>query len=156
MAAIALTLRGIFNEVYISSAVRYDQLFPYGTHPDLDKYWSSENCTIIHDGNEYTRLEKIMTTLASSPLALSYLRVCCQNIKGKYNCSKCFKCLVTMIGLTCADVLPISKTFASRINIQKVKNMYYDYSLKYNLLGEEMIDMLKKQNKYPKLTFSRR
>jgi hypothetical protein len=147
LAAVALFLRGMMKKMYIAGAVRKDKLFPYGTHPQLDKNWATEKMHITHDGTEYCRLEKIMHRVGKSPLALKYLHVCTQNIKGKYNCSKCFKCLTTMIELVCSRTLAKSKTFEHNINLQDVKNMYYDYSLLYNILGEANLEELIKQKR---------
>jgi hypothetical protein len=151
LAAVGLFLSKELGEIYISGAVRRDKLFPYGTHPDLDKLWSTENQTLIHEGSEYCRLEKVMNKVGKSPLALRHLHVCTQNIKGKYNCSKCFKCMTTMIELVCADVLDKSSTFDRKIDLNSVRKMHYDYSLLYNILGEASFEELKKQNREPEL-----
>ena len=137
--------------VFVPGAVRNDQLFPYGTHPELDKLWSTETLTISSDGGEHDRIGKITSLVSKSPLALKHLRVCTQNIKGKYNCSHCFKCLMTMLYLEGASALSQSKTFDHKIDLEAVKKMYYDYKLKYNIQGEMALAMLKKQNKDPEL-----
>ncbi len=144
LAAIALFLRRELKQVLIPGAVRDDQLFPYGTHPDLDPLWSTENMTINSDGGEHDRIGKITTLVSKSPLALQYLRVCTQNIKGKYNCSRCFKCLMTMFYLQGSDALSKAKTFDDTIDLQAVRNMYYDYGLKYNIQGEQALALLRK------------
>ncbi len=151
LAAVALFLGSGLKTAFISGAVRSDMLFPYGTHPALDKYWSTENTSIEHVGTEYNRLEKIMNKVSKSPLALRYLHVCTQNIKGEYNCSKCYKCLITMLGLSCARVLDRQSAFDKKIDLEAVKNMYYDYALLYNLQGEANLLELKRQNIYPEL-----
>ncbi len=151
LASVALFLGSGFKEVFISGAVKKDMLFPYGTHPDLDKYWSTENTSVVHFGTEYDRLEKVMNVVSKSPTALAYLHVCTQNIKGKYNCSKCFKCLTTMIELACANVLEKQHAFDKKIDLESVRSMYYDYSLLYNVQGEAHLAQLKKQNIYPDL-----
>ena len=147
LAAVAMMFRRSLKDVYISSAVRKDQLFPYGTHPDLDPLWSTENQAIHHDGTEYTRFEKVLKRISKSPLALKHLRVCNQNIKGSYNCSKCFKCLVTMIQLESAGVLEKVPTFSHALDLDKVRAMRYDYKLKYNLLVEVCLDKLQKDKR---------
>ncbi|MGI8419706.1 MAG: hypothetical protein ACR2LN_03605 [Candidatus Levyibacteriota bacterium] len=151
LGAVALLLRQGLKQVYIAGAVKDDQLFPYGTHPHLDKLWSTETLTIQSDGGEHDRIEKITEVISKSSLALKYLRVCAQNIKGKYNCSHCYKCLITMIYLTGADALKKAATFDNVLDPELVKKMYYDYRLKYNIQGEMALALLIKLNKYPKI-----
>jgi hypothetical protein len=151
LAALALFLRKNMKQMLVPGAVRNDQLFPYGTHPELDKLWSTETLTIQSDGGEHDRIGKITSLVSKSSLALKYLRVCTQNIKGKYNCSRCFKCLMTMMYLEGSNALTKSKTFDRKIDLDAVKKMYYDYKLKYNIQGEMALAMLKKQKKAPGL-----
>lgn len=151
LAAAALLLRKKFRKVFIPGAVRQDEIFPYGTHPDLDKLWSTETLGFVHDGTEYNRLGKIEHGIARSPLALKYLRVCAQNVKGKYNCSKCYKCLMTMIQLICARGFDQAQTFDKPLDLDAVRNMYYDYKLKYNFQGEANLALLRRQNREPEL-----
>jgi hypothetical protein len=147
LAAIALLLRGGLTKVFVSTAVRNNELFPYGTHPHLDKLWSSETLSIESIGGEYNRLEKIINVVGKSPLALKYLRVCTQNIKGKYNCSSCHKCLMTMMYLHYCGVLNKAKTFDNEIDLTRVRNMYYDYKLKYNTQAEAILKLFKKEKR---------
>jgi hypothetical protein len=151
MAAVGFFLRKNIQKLYIAGAVRKDELFPYGTHPDLDKLWSTEYLSIAHDGTEYNRFEKIINVISKSNLAFKYLRVCPQNIKGKYNCSKCFKCLITMIYLICAKALNKFETFDKKIDLNLVRKMYYNYDLFYNKQGETGLHYLQKYNLEPEL-----
>lgn len=146
LAAVGLFLGQEFKNIFIPAGLRKDEVFPYGTHPDLDKLWSTEKTEFIHDGTEYNRLGKILNVVSKSDLALRYLRVCSQNIKGKYNCSKCYKCLQTMIELVCANALYQAKTF-DKLDLKAVRNMYYDYKLNYNLQGEANLKILKKEKR---------
>ena len=151
LAATALFLRADLKQLYIAGAVRTDQLFPYGTHPQLDYLWGSENLTIFHHGNEYSRFEKIIHTIAKSDLALSYLRVCTENTKGDYNCSQCTKCLRTMIQLASVEALSKAKTFKSKPDLNLVRSMYYDFSHNYQVEAEPVIAMLEKEKRSPEL-----
>jgi hypothetical protein len=151
LASIALMLRKNLKTVLIPGAVRNDQLFPYGTHPELDVLWSTEKMKVKSDGGEHDRLGKVTKLVSTSPLALKYLRVCTQNIKGKYNCSRCYKCLMTMIYLEGSGVLKHAKTFDKKIDLEAVKKMYYDYKLKYNIQGEQALALLKKKRMNPAL-----
>ncbi len=147
LGAVALFLRGGMKEIFISGAVKNNELFPYGTHPQLDKLWSTQTLSVQSIGGEHNRLEKIIHVVSKSPLALKYLRVCTQNIKGKYNCSRCHKCLITMIYLYSADVLKEAKTFDPVLDLSLVKQMYYDYKFKYNTQAEAILAFLKREKR---------
>ncbi len=151
LAAVALFLRKQMKNMLIPGAVRNDQLFPYGTHPELDVLWSTETLKVKSDGGEHDRMGKVTSLVSKSPLALKYLRVCTQNLEGKYNCSRCYKCLMTMIYLAGSNALSQSKTFERKINIEAVRRMYYDYKLKYNIQGEQALALLKQKKISPAL-----
>lgn len=146
LAAVGLFLSNGLAKVFIPAGLQKNDLFPYGTHPELDKLWSTETVSFSHDGTEYDRLGKIINSISKSPLALKYLRVCSQNLKGKYNCSRCYKCLQTMIGLVCAGTLQNARTFG-KLDIREVSNMYYDYASRYNLQGEASLSVLRGQKR---------
>ena len=151
LAGVALFLGKGLGTVLIPASVQQDNKFPYGTRPDLDKLWSTETVNVVSDGSEYDRLGKVMHGVGQSPLALKYLRVCVQNIKGKYNCSRCYKCLQTMIELECAGTLQQARTFETKLDLDAVRRMYYDYALKYNKQGEANLEVLREQNRNPEL-----
>jgi hypothetical protein len=116
LAAIALCLRGKLGKVYIPSSVSLSQQIPWGTHPSIDHLWGTEKLTIVHDGTDVTRLEKVKREVAKSPVALTHLRVCYMNVRDTYNCCRCEKCLRTMIILKIAGVLDQAKTFSPTID----------------------------------------
>ena len=95
LASVAILLQDIIGKIYIPSSYNTQDLFPWGTHPDTDALWSTEDMQIIHDKCE-ARIDKIKT-ISNYDVALNHLRVCWQS--GLYNCSKCEKCIRTMIGL---------------------------------------------------------
>ncbi len=151
LAAVALFLGDGLGKVFIPASVKKDNVFAYGTRPDLDPLWSTEALQVVSDGSEYDRLGKVMHGVGQSPLALAHLRVCVQNIKGKYNCSSCYKCLQTMIELECAGTLQDASTFEKKLDLDLVSHMYYDYKLKYNVQGEANLEELRKQKRNPAL-----
>lgn len=144
LSAAGLFLRKGFKEIYIPGGMRYDQLCPYGTHPDLDPLYSTETLTFFHDGCEYNRLEKVLYSISKSPLALKYLRVCCFILKDTYNCNSCFKCLQTKIELYCAGVLDKSETLDNSMDLGQIRNIYYNCKLNFHLFGEDTLHYLKK------------
>ena len=77
-------------------AYSFSQLIPLGSHPLTDPLYSTEGVEIIHEGAEARRVDKVVK-IAESPLALSNLRVCFEDMN--INCGKCAKCLRTIIPL---------------------------------------------------------
>lgn len=120
LAAVGLFLRGAFHQIYIPSTHSVAEQIPWGSNLALDGHWSTESTTFIHDGTEATRLEKVISQIARSPLALEHLRVCFANEKGAYNCGRCDKCLRTMINLYVAGVLEKAGTFPHHIDPELV------------------------------------
>lgn len=116
LAAVGLFLRGAFHQIYIPSTHSVSEQIPWGSNLALDGHWSTESTTFIHDGTEATRLEKVISQIARSPLALKHLRVCFANERGAYNCGRCDKCLRTMINLFVAGALEKSGTFPHHID----------------------------------------
>jgi len=123
LAAVGLFLRGAFHQIYIPSTHSVAEQIPWGSNLALDGHWSTEGTTFIHDGTEATRIEKAISQIARSPLALEHLRVCFANERGAYNCGKCDKCLRTMINLYVAGALEKSSTFPHHIDPDLVAAM---------------------------------
>jgi hypothetical protein len=111
LAMIAL-LRGS-GRAYIGSTYSYAQLIPWGSHPLLDRLWSTETTKICHTGSECGRSGKIRFIARTHPELLRRLRVCW--IDGATeNCGQCEKCIRTVLDLRIAgesrlcDTLPRS------------------------------------------------
>jgi hypothetical protein len=120
LAAVGLFLRGGFHQIYIPSTHSVAEQIPWGSNLALDGHWSTEGTAFIHDGTEATRIQKVISQIARSPLALEHLRVCFANEPDTYNCGKCDKCLRTMINLYVAGVLEKCDTFPHHIDPQLV------------------------------------
>lgn len=114
LASVGLLLSKEIGKIYIPSSFHKDVLFPWASHPDLDKLWSTEGIEIIHDGCESTRLDKVRY-ISGHQIALDHLRVCLDRRAGLYNCSTCEKCIRTIISLHIAGALPQSKTFIRQL-----------------------------------------
>jgi hypothetical protein len=117
LAAIGLLLRNKYHRIYIASTHSAAQQIPWGSNLALDGLWSTEKLAFVHDGTEATRLSKVITQIAKSPVALQHLRVCYINKSGAYNCGQCDKCLRTMVNLYIADVLEQAATFPNKIDL---------------------------------------
>ena len=126
LAAAALCLRKGLDRMYVPSTYDGDNLFPWGSHPDIDHLWSTESLNIVHDGAETSRANKVAEQIAHSPSALRYLRVCYLNERGSYNCGRCDKCLRTMLNLYLAGVLDRAETFPHSIDPGHLATMAID------------------------------
>jgi hypothetical protein len=132
LAAIALCLRRKLKHAYIPSSCALEQQIPWGSHPEIDHLWGTESLSLSHDATDVTRFEKVKREIAHSSVALAHLRVCYMNVRGTYNCSRCDKCLRTMISLKIMGVLEQAKTFfpiidedlVSKLAIPK-KNVFF-------------------------------
>jgi hypothetical protein len=120
LAAAGLLLRNKYQRIYIASTHAAAQQIPWGSNLALDAHWSTEKLTFVHDGTEATRLDKVVTQVAKSPVALKHLRVCYINRAGAYNCGACDKCLRTKVNLDIAGALGQAKTFPHTIDLELV------------------------------------
>jgi hypothetical protein len=154
LAAVGLALRNGLHRLYIPATFSVEQQVPWGSHMDLDRHWSTEKLTFVHDGTEATRLDKIVWEVSKSPVALEHLRVCYMNEKGQYNCGVCDKCVRTMIHFYVAGALDKVKTFPHEIDLERVAAGPHDISGdgKYIPLGEKHnLEGLQERNMDPEL-----
>ena len=95
LASIGLEREHQYKKIYIAATYVPGYAVKNASNPQTDPLWSTETLEFIHDGT-VTRLEKIKS-LAAHQYALDLLRVCYQG--STYNCSRCEKCVRTMISL---------------------------------------------------------
>jgi len=122
LGSVALATGPAFQSVLIPASYGYKDLFPYGSHPLLDPLFSTESLSIVHDGCECTRLEKI-GRIMSSRIVLDHLRVCYQDISEGYNCGKCEKCLRTKVELALSGALQQCTTFDHDIDHRIIRDL---------------------------------
>ena len=110
----------LFDEIIISSSYSYDHksLLPWGSHPLIDNYWSTENFRINHYGADIERFEKL-EFISNFNVCLKFLRVCYLNYESAYNCGFCEKCLRTKLGLLTLDVLDKYESFENNFSFSK-------------------------------------
>jgi 7-cyano-7-deazaguanine synthase in queuosine biosynthesis len=118
LAGIAMLLDG-FNRVLIPSAESYANLDVVASHPLLDPLWSTEYCSLVHDGCELDRAEKV-AAIGDCPAVWRRLRVCWQNPNDAYNCGRCEKCIRTMLSLEAAGVLERTTAFEAELTPARV------------------------------------
>lgn len=96
-ASCLMLLKGGYSAGLIASSFPYQALsFPYGSNPITDWLLSSQAFSIVHDGAEFTRIEKI-GELTNWKEAKQNLRVCWQGQEPDKNCGRCEKCLRTIL-----------------------------------------------------------
>jgi len=103
LAAVAHLLSPRVTSATISSGLDVPRLRPWGSHPVLDVLYSGSSLSIVHDGVESSRLEKV-DRLAAWPAVLGSLMVCHEGPLGTdaLNCGQCEKCLRTRAALEAA------------------------------------------------------
>src|SRR6185312_10304747 len=111
LASMAHFLGREFRLCYIASSYPATQLVPWGSHPQLDPFYSSQHVRISHDGVELSRLQKV-ETLRGWPAALDRMYVCTSNVSQGENCGSCEKCVRTRVHLLIAGLLADAGAFA--------------------------------------------
>ena len=104
-----------FKNIYIPSTHVYEDVIPWGSHPDLDPNWSSDQIELIHDGCERNKFNKY-ELIVQDQVALKTLRVCWENRDGAYNCGKCGKCIRAMITLKVWGIQEHPGSFSSPLS----------------------------------------
>ena len=89
--------------LFVAGGYHLENPVPMGTHPAVDRLYSSQRVTIVHEGARFRRLDKIRD-LAGWPTALATLRVCPAAAGREMNCRVCEKCLSTRLELLAAGV----------------------------------------------------
>lgn len=109
LAAVAHAMGARFQNVMIASGRGYHDLSGWGSHVVTDPLFGSRALRIIHDGAEFSRVDKL-TLIAESPLAMRHLHVC-YKLQNERNCGICFKCQFTMAVLHLLGALDRCRTF---------------------------------------------
>ena len=97
IASSLMLLQNGYSAGLIASTEPYNNLvLPWGSNPVTDKLMSSDGFQIIHDGAAFTRSDKVRE-ISNWPEALQYLRVCWEGEQKDRNCSRCEKCIRTIL-----------------------------------------------------------
>ncbi len=94
LAAVGMVAR--LRELRVPASSPWSDLGPFGTHPVTDPLWSTEGLSVVHDGTDYRRMDKLRA-VADDPVLVDGLRVCMDGADG--NCGRCEKCIRTAVGL---------------------------------------------------------
>ncbi|MBD8608546.1 hypothetical protein IFT73_16950 [Aeromicrobium sp. CFBP 8757] len=119
LAAVGLALAETLGRVIIPSSYHREDLYPWGSHPDLDRWWSSSRVRFEHDAVDVTRPDKVRE-IAKHQVSLDHLRVCWENKNNAFNCGRCEKCIRTMINLRSVDALRRCKTLPTEVDAAAV------------------------------------
>jgi len=98
LAAVGHVLGGRLERVAISSSQPRWSVNPWGSHWSTDPLWSSRTVEFVHLDPDIHRLDKVRR-IAPHPLVHRHLRVCWHETGPRLNCSRCEKCMLTMLCL---------------------------------------------------------
>ena len=101
-------LKSYGNQLIIAASDWYDRLeIPWGSTPVSDYLLGGSEYSVIHDGAEFTRTQKL-AALRNWPDALNKLRVCWQGSDKSKNCMECEKCFRTFMHFLANKMKPTS------------------------------------------------
>jgi hypothetical protein len=104
LAALGHLLAARIDRLVIPSSWSYDNAQPWGSSWRLDPHWSSSRLEVVHSDASLWRTDKLLR-IAQHPLVAQHLRVCWENRAPIGNCSRCEKCVRTMLALeTCGKL----------------------------------------------------
>lgn len=117
-----------------------EQLFPWGSHPEVDPWFSNEECSLVHARCDVTRLDKT-AVVAASHVALENLRI---RRRSAFNCGSCNRCVRTRLGLQALRVS--SPCFApDPLSLRQVRrSSISEHSMKY---FTEIADFLRNEGR---------
>lgn len=122
LAALALVLQDDFRQFRIAAGYTPSEqtMLPSeqfaASHVVLTPLYSTSRCSLVVDGAEAERHDKVRR-VAQSSIALQTLRVCIASHQPGYNCGRCAKCVGTMIDLTLLDALEACSTLPHEFDI---------------------------------------
>jgi hypothetical protein len=148
MAAMAILMSARNPRFYFAATHSYADMFPWGSHPLLDHFWSNDDLEIIHHGAEATRLQKVYR-IARDPEVLKHLNI--GQLQGglpkDYRPGE--KLLRTLIALDLAGVLDQAVTFEYKLNLQDVRNIRIIGPNSLSFVMENYTELLKRPDKVP-------
>ena len=124
LAAVALLLDAQLERVLIPGEYFPADLavLPRGSHPDTDPLWSTERMTLVHDGFDRTRPQKL-GDIHRHPVVRRLLRVCWEGDGRIDNCCLCSKCLRNMAILRAYGVLDQFASFPLPLDLRKLARL---------------------------------
>jgi hypothetical protein len=147
LAGCAHLFAGLFMRFYIPSSRDYYILKTResSSEPLADGMLSSDTLDLIHHGAPYRRVEKVKA-ISDWEFAQRNLRVCTVT-DSEWNCSRCEKCIRTMIPLYALGKMDRFRTFKKPF--QADRDMLW-WARKFEAFGDyipEMIPFVRQQNR---------
>jgi hypothetical protein len=132
LAAVGHLLSRDIGRLMISASWFIPDEQPWGSHSQTDRFFSTEELFVDHVGADVRREEKV-ALVAADEIALRHVRVCYKNVGDSRNCSRCEKCVVTMMHLMENGVLGKCDAFdgsdlAGRVSALPFIHYYYNIS----------------------------
>jgi len=144
----AIALQGLFCRFYMPSTWDYHNLksAPHASDPLVDGFLPTNTLDIIHHGSTFRRVEKV-EEVADWELAQEILHVCfdLKFEKTTWNCSRCEKCVRTMIPLYALGKMEKFKTFEKPL-ITNRDGLWW--ARKFNLKQDFVSEMFPFVNKH--------
>ena len=150
-AAVAHALSKRVTIVSVSSTYDIPHMNVLGSHPLLDPNYGSTHLRIRHEGITMSRLDKLRL-IAGWQIGLDHLRVC--NHVEDYrdttiNCSRCEKCIRTMLGLAAIGALDKTRAFDAReLTPDAVASRAHIYSPYMEACYRELVEPLVTQARH--------
>jgi hypothetical protein len=119
--AIAQVLGLQLKKIYI--AENFDS-FARWTPAEVAQGFTTGGANVFLDGTECLRVDKT-AYIATSDVAMRWLRVCWQSQEQTLNCGHCEKCVRTMVALHLAGALDRYHTFNRGIDLERIHSMRF-------------------------------
>ncbi|WP_428305408.1 hypothetical protein [Lacipirellula sp.] len=126
-----MPLQGFITTYLVPSTNRYLDLCPDGSTPLADHLLSSELVEVVHDGAQYSRIEKCQR-IASWKLTYDHLNVCTMETPEARNCSACNKCARAMLTF---DMLGYREEYRRAFDYSKFKESKRQFVERMRQLG---------------------
>jgi hypothetical protein len=141
LATIGLLLGSVLERIIIPASYHEDDLFPWGSHPELDVLWASSSVLIEHHGESATRPEKV-ALISKNDAAMANLRICWENPGGAFNCGACEKCMRTMVSLRIFGALDRCNTLPDSIDLRLLRSFRLGHGA--GIFARQNLDAIRK------------
>lgn len=119
LACVGHLLSGVVGSLLIPASYPRHYDIPWGSRWDLDPLWSSSRFAVEHDSVGFGRIGKL-PSIGQHPLVETHLRVCWENRSPTGNCSRCEKCIRTMLALELSGGLAGSSAFDLSLSVPRL------------------------------------
>jgi hypothetical protein len=142
LVAIGHLLSDRIGELVISSSWYTPSEQPWGSHTVTDPLFAANGFIVDHFGGT-TRREGKITAVAFDPLVRKHVRVCWKNTSRSGNCSRCEKCIITMLHFLENGVLHEFEAFDSgdlRSKIDALPFFHHHLNLTERMIDRGIVD----------------